>query len=519
MLVRCVKCGKVIDAADAAAEDQDVECPYCGEKFKRDDAEKLELPASAPKPEKTGSPAPAAEPQPTATPAPEAAPDPKPEPAPEAAASAAAPAAKPKIGIRRPPPAAIKAEAQLRSEVVAHIESRAEKRDRLTRRKLIWTILMWTVTLAILAGIGFGAYVCWQRYENENAKKQILPKPQKQKKTVKKEKKKSPTPEEIAEKERKRAEAAARQEAERKEKERKRAEAERAKKLSMEFERTKASFAGSRLAWWTSMPEEFQPGASDGSLTLAVRSAAGELEYYRITTSNRVATAGRITPSAPPAEIPVKDCLLAAKERGGFFLRDGVTYCAVPGGGRSEWAVPAKGAAAFVPSSECFGAAKAVIKELKMDAGSLAFEVKMHVGRDALTQKVGTVRYGAGLSREDFAKAVKLLVKEVQRRGAPPRQKRKAFRKTVVFYDGTFIAKDRNGITKVPREPPAESGKEYYRWKDLSDEAQRQEREAARIEAENKANMPDPIYLIVGPPTDAEVDRLLKSSTVSFSRK
>ena len=90
---------------------------------------------------------------------------------------------------------------------------------------------------------------------------------------------------------------------------------------------------------------------------------------------------------------------------------------------------------------------------------------------------------------------------------------------SVVFYEGTMIAKGGNGVTKVPYNPPADSGKEYYRWVGLRDEAQRQEREAARIEAENKANAPDLIYLIVGPPTDAEVDRLLRSTTVSFDRR
>ena len=94
---------------------------------------------------------------------------------------------------------------------------------------------------------------------------------------------------------------------------------------------------------------------------------------------------------------------------------------------------------------------------------------------------LGPFAFGKPLGRSELQSAV-LAVALKNWRPPKAKAKGKAFRPTVVFYDGKTIKKGADGVTYVPRSPEGRVGSSYAK---LCDEARRQEEiQAARQESQ-----------------------------------
>ena len=145
-----------------------------------------------------------------------------------------------------------------------------------------------------------------------------------------------------------------------------------------------------------------------------------------------------------------------------------MVYVSVPKGPENEkYVVPSS---SVEPSSLLWGEGLcALIKRYSMGTQNLAYDVSYLPARGK-ELPLGRYTFGQPLGRAELQSAV-LSVAMKNWRPPKAKTKAKAFRPTVVFYDGKTIKKGADGVTYVPRSP----GRTSSSYGKLYAEASRQE--------------------------------------------
>ena len=509
MIIKCGICGQEMEIAGEIADGQAVQCPTCGEKTVYSKPARIDLPTGAARPRKVSS-ARASE---------------SVEDVPELPSEEAPP----KLRLRRPQPMASQTPDRA-NNLVNQVEARAnakEKQAKAQRRKAMFSNVF---ALLVLAGIGFGGYKAYRVWKSGEA----VELPSSVENIVERLKPADADTAEAAAAKRA-AEDAARDEAERqRELERKRQreakeaeEAERRaeeKKRLEEFFAVRNGFAGAKLAYWSELPKEQRPGVCEGSFGLVIPRGRGRCEYFQIASRADGLTVRRLSDKVSPKEIDRAEYEKLMTEHGGFFLKDGTAYFVTASGNRKIWTAPTRRGESFSPAKSVFDDAYPILGERLIETTGRGFEVYFAIDDKAEPIKVGSVKFDGEVGYEAFEKVARDIVVRLKRRGEPPSLKVKKTKRTVVFYDGSHIAKGMNGVTKIPRKEPTnrtdrrrmwESG-EWYRLRDIAlreeSEIRRNHDEARRKRAEWQAKMNEP-------PSAFEIRRVLSAGVVTVKRK
>lgn len=159
------------------------------------------------------------------------------------------------------------------------------------------------------------------------------------------------------------------------------------------------------------------------------------------------------------------------------------------------------------PMGDELGEANVVLATLRIKLPDVKYRLSLQPkagGRDIQLGVIqGRERFALRRAREAIKSA--LAEKRVARQLAQLKKPTpKRFKPTVVFYDGTTMSKSINGVTRVPRSftyRGTSRGKNYYghvadivekerrKYEQMRAEAERQERKAREVEAENYAAM------------------------------
>lgn len=500
MIIKCGICGQEMEVAGEIADGQTVQCPTCGELSVYSKPARIDLPTGAARPQR-----------PT---------DASAEDVPELPFEEA----QPKLRLRRPQPAASRTPDRA-NNLVNQVEARAnakEKQAKAQRRKAMFSNVF---ALLVLAGIGFGGYKAYRIWKDGEA----VELPSSVENIVEKLKSTDADAEEAAAAKRA-AEDAARAEAERqRELERKRQreakeaeEAERRaeeKKRLEEFFAVRNGFTGAKLAYWSELPKEQRPGVCEGSFGLVIPRGRGRCEYFQIASRTDGLTVRRLSDKVPPKEIDRAEYEKLMTEHGGFFLKDGTAYFVTASGNKKIWTAPTSRSESFSPAKSVFDDAYPILGERLIETTGRGFEVYFAIDDKAEPIKVGSVKFDGTVGYEAFEKVARDIVIRLKRRGEPPSLKVKKTKRTVVFYDGSRIATDINGVTKIPRKEPTNRTDTWLKWKRLRDVALSEESEIRRNHAEARRKRAEWQAKMNEPPSAFEIRRVLSAGVVTVKRK
>lgn len=505
MVIKCEICGQEMEVIGEVDDGQTVPCPYCGKEFVYRKPSRIELPTGPVRPRK-----------------PAASEDDVPElPSEER---------KPKLGIRRPQtPQGTSPEASRANDLVRQVEARAQAEAQKARTKRIKAQVNNIIALLVLAGIGFAGYKGWRIWKGD----ETVELPPSVENIVEKLTPADAAAEQEAAAAKRAAEDAARAEAERqRELERKRQreakEAEEAEKRAEEKKRleeffaVRNGFAGARLAYWSELPKEQRPGACEGSFGLVIPRGRGRCEYFQIASRTDEMTIKRLSDKVPPQEISQSEYEKLMTEHGGFFLKDGTAYFVTASGNKKIWTAPTNRGESFSPAKCVFGDAYPILGERLIETVGRGFEVYFAVDDKAEPIKVKSVKFEDVIDYETFEKIARDIVVRLKRRGEPPSLKLKKTKRTVVFYDGSHIAKGMNGVTKIPRKRPTnrtDSRRLWEEWYRLRDIALQEEREIQRKHDEARRKRAEWQAKINEPPSAFEIRRVLCAGVITIKRK
>ena len=459
MLIRCAICGQELEFREVIEDGQTIACPCCGKSFVY---------------------------------------------------------SKPKLKVRRPAQTAERPGCV--NDFVNQVEARANAERHRARLKRIKSSFNNVLALIVLAGIGFGGYKAYLHFQGDSevwlphALSDILTKS-------------NASGEPEIEQTVRREEAALQKEMSRQKElaEKRQREAEEMKRKTAEKTRTfyeiRDSFAGARLGYWSELPKDKRPGTTDGEFGLVVPCGRGKCEYYKVSSRKDGVTVLKLSDTTEPQEISQPDYERMMKCRGGFFLKDGVAYFVSPSGSRKSWPAPTSKGATFKPAQCVFGEARAILEDRLFETGERCFDVYLAADDATAPVKVDTVRVGEAVDYAAFARAASDLLLESRSQQAKPKIKAKKVKRTVVFYDGSRIAKGMGGVTKIPRKPPTNRTDWYSDWVRLRDEAYRQEREEAKALDEAKRQHDEWRQKMRKAPTDSEIRQMLSTAIVTIKRK
>lgn len=508
MIIKCGVCGQEMEVVGEIADGQVVQCPTCGEKTVYSKPARIDLPTGAARPRK---PSPVNEPENV---------EDVPELPPEVA--------QPKLRIRRRPPPTLQTPGRA-PDLVSQVEARANakvKQAKAQRRKAMFNNVF---ALLVLAGIGFGGYKAYRIWKSGEA----VELPSSVESIVERLKPTDADAEQEAAATKRTAEDAARTEAERqRELERKRQreakeaeEAERRaeeKKRLSEFFAVRNGFAGAKLAYWGELPKEQRPGECEGAFGLVIPRGRGRCEYFKIASRPDGLTVKRLSDKVPPKEIDRTEYEKLMTEHGGFFLKDGTAYFVTASGNKKIWTAPTSRGESFSPAKSVFGDAYPILGERLIETAGRGFEVYFALDDKAEPIKVGSVKFDGAVGYEAFEMAARDIVIRLKRRGEPPSLKVKKTKRTVVFYDGSHIAKGMNGVTKIPRKRPTNNTDSRRRWEEwyrLRDIAEREEREIQQKHDEVRRKRAEWQAKMNEPPSEFEIRRVLSAGVVTVKRK
>lgn len=284
------------------------------------------------------------------------------------------------------------------------------------------------------------------------------------------------------------------------------------------FEAVKNRFVGCKVSYWGKLPKNERPGSVDGLFHLSVPTRDGAGEYYEIhSTATNALVMNRVTGRAELRKpLGNDDFARLLTERGGFVLKDDVAYLVTPTGAKKSYQAPTRKGESFSPAEAVFGAAYREAQ--KMTATDLRFEVSFRLAEKDEARKIADVRFGESVPYEAFEKVASSLAKEIRRKTGTTSPKVRAFKRTVVFYDGSRIARGMNGVTKVPRKRPNAYGSDYSEWVRLRDVALRQESEEQSYAAEAKRAWKERNEKMNGPATESEIRKVLLAGAVIVKR-
>lgn len=475
MNIKCGLCGNEIAVDGNLVDGQHVGCPYCGGKFEYRKPSAIEPLSDA---------------------------DGVPEiPAYER---------NPNLYIRRPGKVDACAEDGRRNALVDQVEARAKadaKRKMMMRLKKCASNVIAMLVLIGLAAIGFKFYKSWNggagsehaldgvvRHQNDSDE---LPKLVTDSVAVKKTKqdlvKKGESKEDKTETDANRA------------------------TIADDFESVRNLFIGCRVSYWGKLPKKERPGAVSGLFHLFVPEKNGAGEYYVIqSTATNALNMSRLTERPEPRRVyGNSDYAKLLTKRGGFILKNDVAYLVTPVDGKKMHQAPTQRGESFNPAEEVFGLAYSMAQ--KMNVTDLRFRVLFGIDGYGEPQDVAEVRFGETVPYSEFKKVATLIAKEMRRDNTPPPMKAKAFKRTVVLYDGRIISKGADGITKVPRVASNLKGS-YDDWSRLYNEALRQESEAQRCVAEANRAKNEWNAKINRPITEGEIRKVLFAGNITVKR-
>lgn len=460
MVITCGACGQALEIDETVADGQSVRCPVCGETTV---------------------------------------------------------CSKPKLHVRRPQPSAAQAPNPA-NDVVRQVEARADAERKRTRARRLKAQLNNLVALAVLAALGFGGYKAWRAWKGG----ETLALPKAVEDLVERVK--------SSDADLRAAEDAARAEAERqralartREREAKEAaEAERnadGKKRTEAFFAVRNGFAGAKLAYWGELPKERRPGACEGAFGLLVPRGRGRCDYFRIDSRTDGLTVWRLSDKTPPKEVPQAEYEKLMNEHGGFFLKDGTAYFVTAPGNRKIAAAPTGRGQSFSPAKTVFGDAWPILGERLIETAGRGFDVFFALDDKSEPVKVGSVAFDGEVGYEAFEKGARDIAAGLRKVDEPPSLKVKKTKRTVVFYDGSRIGTDVNGVTRIPRKCPNNNTDTLRRWSNLRDVALREEAEIRRAHAEARQRREEWRKKAAEPPSAFEIRRVLCAGVVTVRRK
>ena len=333
-----------------------------------------------------------------------------------------------------------------------------------------------------------------QRMEAESARERQEREAEWQKKRAEAQQRQQEEAEKRAEAEKKRKEERERERAEQKrlrderEKERldKIAAAENLKKERKEraekFDRVGKLFSKATVDLWKNMPQDARPGTTEGVFYSLIPLGKDHGVYEVGSVTNGPMRVVELSKKEADEPLDVADYLGLVEKYGCLCLPadGGKAYVSEPkGSAGKQYTVPSS---SVEPSSLLWGEGLcALIKRYSIGTQNLVYDVSYLPARGKALP-LGPFAFGKPLGRSELQSAVLAAALKNWR---PPKAKasKKAFRPTVVFYDGKTIKKGADGVTYVPRSPVGRVGSSYGK---LCDEARRQEEmQAATQEAQS----------------------------------
>lgn len=504
MIITCRTCGHDLEVAGTISDGQAVHCPICGETTVYSKPSRIELPTGTSRPR-----------------GPEVAPSPRengadvPELQPEVS--------RPKLYVRRLPSQGKESSGRA-PDVVRQVEARADAERKRARARRLKAQVNNFIALVVLAAIGFGGYKAYRGWKG-GEKVEILAAVEGLVGKLK-----SLGGESEAEANRRAAEAEARTEGERQRelertREREAQEAAAAEKRNAEkkwleaFFAVRNGFAGAKLAYWGELPKKRRPGACEGAFGLLVPRGRGRCEYFRVDSRADGLTVWRLSDKVPPKEVPQAEYEKLMTEHGGFFLKDGVAYFVTASGKGNSWTAPDGRGQSFSPARTVFGNAYPILGERLIETAGRGFDVFFALDEKSDPVKVGSVTFDGEVDYAAFEKAARDIASRLRKKGEPPSLKVSKTRRTVVFYDGSRISRDVNGVTRIPRKPPNNRTDDRIRWSNLRDIALREESEIQRKHAEARRAREEWRKKMNEPLSDFEIRRVLTAGIVTVKRK
>ncbi|MDE3275391.1 MAG: hypothetical protein PUJ80_05150 [Verrucomicrobiota bacterium] len=489
MIVECGICGNAMEVGDDIADGQCVVCPHCGETSEFRRPSRVELPTDLSR--KTDS-----------------------LEEPSSAVPSDVTPRKTKLSLRPPQHTQQTSSGARRSnDYVRQVEARAIAEERKKRAARIKARLSNLIALLILAGLGYGGYVLWRTWQG-GAKIEL---PHLGESRVEEP---STSGEALRESERQR-------ELER-ERQREAKEAEEAKRRDDEQRRKEAylsivnGFAGAKLAYWGELPKNGRPGASEGTFGLAVPKGYDRCEYFRVDSQVGRLKVRLISEKSEPQEVAKSEYEKMMVEHGGFFLKDGRAYFVTVSKNKKVYRAPTGSNESFSPAKAIFGVAYPIVAERQIDTKERGFEVLFAADDKAEPVKVGDVPFDGEVGYAAFAEVARKIIADRRRNAIQPDFKAKKLKRTVVFYDGVYVAKGVNGETKVPRKWRSNvhnNTVEYHRYLGLCNEARRQEREQREAVEEAKKARREWNAKMNAQSTEYEIGQMLRTGVVTVKMK
>ena len=360
------------------------------------------------------------------------------------------------------------------------------------KQRMVSTVVKSVIALVLVGAAAFGVSV-WRRHaaEREEARQRQEAEDARVRKErdAEMQKKRDEAQQRYLEESAKRAEAAKQQ---REERERERAEQKRLqeerererqerlaaaenlkkerKERAEKFDRVTKLFSTATVDLWKNMPLDARPGTVEGVFYCLIPFDKDHGVYEVGSVTNGPMRVVELSKTEAGESLDVSAYLGLVEKYGCLCLpADGKkVYVSVPKGSEGKkYEVPSP---SVVPSSLLWGEGLCgLIKRYSMGTQNLEYNVSYLPARGK-ELPLGRFTFGQPLGRIELQSAV-LSVAMKNWRPPKAKTKAKAFRPTVVFYDGKTIKRGADGVTYVPRSP-GRAGPSYGK---LRDEASRQE--------------------------------------------
>lgn len=260
------------------------------------------------------------------------------------------------------------------------------------------------------------------------------------------------------------------------------AQAKERKERADKFKMVEDLFTKATVDIWKNMPKASRPGAANGVCYCLVP-LSEDYGVYEVTSSTngemRVVKLSReeadvsVEITRYSAQVDKQGCICISSAGGNAYV------IAPKGSEGVKYVVPES---SVTPSELVWGVELcSLIRRYSMATQNIGYDVTYLTGRGK-TMPLSRVAFGRSL---DFSEIQELVLTAALKNWRPP--KKKSFRRTVVFYDGTTIRRDSNGVTHVPQSPEGRL-RLSSSYRKLCDEARLQdEKEAAAQEEETRA--------------------------------
>lgn len=276
-------------------------------------------------------------------------------------------------------------------------------------------------------------------------------------------------------------------------------------KPSERYREIEEAFANSRLRLWKHLDKNRRPGKVDGRFFAMIPESATAAAYYAIESSTSGMQIFKVHRNLPDETVELAAFEDALGRNGGLVMYGDVAYALRPKSVGKTFEVPARGQA-FNPAKAYFGGLLYdCIANMGINKKGLAYEVSFAHGGNGKTEVVDAVGFGNTVAYDRLGKLAEPHVLDERRKAFSDGKAVKPYRRTVVFYDGAYVTKGANGITKVPRSHTSNDRVGYREWARLKNEANRQEQEMSNREQELRARKSEMQGKLTAPVSEGEI--------------